>query len=273
MGSGAVTVSQTTAQHRFLGFAGGGIDDGDAAAGAGVLGTFDFDRDVQTNGSLAGLGNVIAFGDATGASGFSGAAFGSSSAGGVNGDGDVFTATADSEAEAGLSGSVRTRNALNLRGTDSNFVGSLGTTIGGQDTGISFSRLDVFSDNAIGLAPLELGSVEDAKRSFFGEESLAQVVDANGDPVLIAVLDASGNPVLDAGGNPVLQPVFQPIFTNPVNGVGFTVTSDLGDDINLAISSAGGGLQSLDVDTGGFFTGGAAGFGENSFGFAEAAAD
>ena len=235
VGTGAVTVSVADAEHRFVGFAVGGTADAqvegapdDATAGAGVLATFDFDRSVATNGSLAGSGNVFATGTSTGASGFSGAAFGTSEFSGVQ-NGDAFTASADSEAEAGLAGSIRTLNTLNLRGGDS-FAGTQGTEVGGQDTAISFARLEVFSGDPVAIAPLELATVAAAGTAFFGAGEV-----------------------------------------NPVNGVGFTVVSALEDDIALAISSAGGGLQTLEVDTGGFFTGGAAAFGENQFGFASAA--
>ena len=241
VGTGAVTVSVADAEHRFVGFAVGGTADAevagapdDATAGAGVLATFDFDRSVATNGSLAGSGNVFATGTSTGASGFSGAAFGTSEFSGVQ-DGDAFTASADSEAEAGLAGSIRTLNTLNLRGGDS-FAGTQGTEVGGQDTAISFARLEVFSGDPVAIAPLELATVDAAGTAFFG-----------------AAAD---------GTTPAV---------NPVNGVGFTVVSALEDDIALAISSTGGGLQTLEVDTGGFFTGGAAAFGENQFGFASAA--
>ncbi len=235
VGTGAVTVSVADAEHRFVGFAVGGTADAqvegapdDATAGAGVLATFDFDRSVATNGSLAGSGNVFATGTSTGASGFSGAAFGTSEFSGVQ-NGDAFTASADSEAEAGLAGSIRTLNTLNLRGGDS-FAGTQGTEVGGRDTAISFARLEVFSGDPVAIAPLELATVAAAGTAFFGAGEV-----------------------------------------NPVSGVGFTVVSALEDDIALAISSAGGGLQTLEVDTGGFFTGGAAAFGENQFGFASAA--
>lgn len=224
VGSGAVTVSTNEARHQFGGFAFSGADVDPMAgpivdAGAGVLGTFDFDRSVETNGSLAGQGNVLAFGDATGASGFSGAAFGESSIAGTFG-GDAFNRSAEAESEGALSGSVRTRNTLNLRGTESGFVGSLGTTVGGQDTAISFSSLFNFG-SAIDIDPIDLADAAEARDLFN----------------------------LGAG-----------------NGVAFDVASTLaGGQIDLGISSGGGGIQQIEVETGGFFTGGAAAFGDSGF--------
>lgn len=241
-GSGAVSISTTAARNQFAGFAGAGAgipDGGDttvAATNAGVLGAFDFARTVETNGSLASRGNVFATGDAIGASGFSGAAFGDAEAAGVTA-GDPFTAASTIESEGGLAGSVRTRNTLNLRGQEDNFAGSLGTSVGGRDTGVTFSALGVQSGAGIEIGTVQFENIDQARTAFFGAPA--------GDET------------------PAIA---------PSDGVAFDVASTLNNDgINLVIGSAGGGVQSLDVETGGFFTGGAAAFGENAFGFAEAA--
>lgn len=260
VGSGSVTVTATEARHQFSGFAlseSGFVDSsGDpvapgtegaipvAATNAGVLGTFDFDRSVQTSGSLGGLGNVLASGEATGASGFSGASFGDVTFAGVQG-GAAFNEAAETESEAALAGTAQTENFLNLRGLQSNFAGSQGTIVGGRDTGIAFSALGVTSGVSIDIPGREFANAAAAREAFFG---------------VPAVLDAEGEITTPA--------------VAPLDGVAFDTSSSLtGGSIDLAISSGGGGSQLLEVDTGGFFTGGSAAFGENVFGVAEDSAD
>lgn len=243
VGSGAVTVTQTAANHRFLGQAGTnfaaagtpGETIGNAQTASGVLGTFEFNRAVTTSGSLAGIGSVMAEGEALGASGFAGAAFANATSSGVEkiaaaagppaiiGGTLTQSTAAETESEAGLSGSLVTRNRLSLAGTNSNFAGSLGTTIGETGNTISYSRL---------------GAVA-------------------GDTVLIPSFDAT------TAAAAVAAFVAAPGAAN--QGVAFATGSALAAPINLAISSAGGGSQSLSVSTGGFFTGGASAFGENDF--------
>lgn len=241
VGSGAVTVTQTAAQHRFLGQAGTqfaapttpGATIGDAQTASGVLGTFDFNRSVETSGSLAGIGSVMAEGEALGASGFAGAAFANATSSGVEniaaGAAPIVAGTltkstaAETESEAGLSGSLATRNMLSLAGTSSNFAGSLGTTIGETGNTISYSRLGAIAGGTVEIPSYDATTADAARADFIAAP-------------------APGN-----------------------LGVAFATNSALAAPINLAISSAGGGSQSLSVSTGGFFTGGASAFGENDF--------
>lgn len=250
LGTGAVTLAATKAKTTFSGFAGAatvpngiaGADEGTAFADAGILGSLEFDRNVTTNGNLVGAGNVLALGDATASTGLTGAAFGAAEAAGIDGaTGDIFSSSAEVETEAGLSGSLNTRNRLNLVGREAAFVADLGTSIGEESDAFSVSAARSFAQTGFGL----------------GGATPANAVAA------LADFNTFAAPFVDDGGTDVINPGG---FTN------FSVSSVLdgagaGGAIDLEIEGVADGSQLLDVSTGGFFTGGAAAFGDNSFGF------
>jgi len=248
VGSAAASVAETTAVHGFTGYASSGvvtsgeiIDAARPVSASGVLGTFTFDRDVTVNGSLVGLGTTVAEGMATGASGFTGSAFGSGALGetGVGGPGEVTTSSSNTENEAALTGSVSTRANLQLTGAESRFAAGNGTTVSESNEGIAFSALSSDPDfGGISINPLVLSDDGDATveayNAFIG---LRNPIDFEGEEVL-----------------------------NPEEGVAFAVDSELGAPIDLSISNAGGGSVALSAQTGGFFNGGSSAFGDFEFG-------
>lgn len=274
VGSGAVTVTSNKANHGFSGFSRGRVEGPtNVLADSGVLATFEFDRAVETSGSLAGRGNVLAFGEATGASGFTGAAFGEGERAGVTG-GDAFSAAAQTESEAGLQGSVNTLNRLSLVGTGDMFAASQAVEIGEKSEGLSFAQLESFSGaSGVDIAETSFTNIAGAQ-SAFGRDDVTKPL-TNADGQQLAIVTGSGAIVVFDSTNPDHEPLFEITPDSVIGGVAFLVSSDLTDaagasaPIDIAIDSAGFGMQSIELQTGGFFSGGAAGFGENAFGFAD----
>lgn len=275
VGSGAVTVTSNKANHGFSGFSRGRVEGPtNVLADSGVLATFEFDRAVETSGSLAGRGNVLAFGEATGASGFTGAAFGEGERAGVTG-GDAFSAAAQTESEAGLQGSVNTRNRLSLVGTGDMFAASQAAEIGEQSGGLSFAQLESFSGaSGVDIAETSFTNVAGAQSAFGRDDVTKPLTNAAGQQ--LAVDTGAGNAIVVFDNtNADHEALFETTPDSVIGGVAFNVSSDLTDaagasaPIDIAIDSAGFGMQSIELQTGGFFSGGAAGFGENAFGFAD----
>jgi hypothetical protein len=246
VGSAAASVAETTSVHGFTGFAQSGtMVDFDSSnnpisgsersgSGSGVIGTFTFDRGVTVNGSLVGLGTVVAEGVATGASGFTGSAFGNSEFGSTTDgvDDRATTSSANTESEAALSGSVSTRGNLQLTGNETRFAAANGTSLSESNQGISYSLLsaDPF-EGGIAINPLVLTSQDNATTEAYGK------------------------------------------FLDSDEGIAFAVDSQLDNPIDLSVANAGGGSVALSAQTGGFFSGGSSAFGEFEFGGTFASAD
>lgn len=244
VGSAAASVAESASVHGFTGYASSGktTPEGGQAGSvsdAGVLGTFTFDRAVTVNGSLVGTGTAISEGMATGASGFSGSAFGTGEFGSTtSGETGTTAATSSSnvESEAAMIGSVSTRANLQLNGAETRFAAANGTTLSESNEGFAYSALT--SDSTSGgvtVNPLILAGQDNATiqayEAFSGK-------------------DAEGN------FNATLQQ----------DGVSFAMDSELGGPIDLSIANAGGGSVALSAQSGGFFNGGSSAFGNFEFG-------
>lgn len=227
VGSAAATVSKGTAVHGFVGRAESGIVSGvggPVVSDSGTLGTFTFDRDVTVNGSLVGVGTVMAQGEATGASGFTGSAFGDGSNGITFGE-DALTSSATSESEAALSGSVSTMANLELIGAESRFASGNGTTVSESNEAVAYSGLGVSAG--------------------FGNVQIPGLVFNDGNDATVEAYER-----------------FTGVSSQNPDGVAFAMDSELAEDIDLSVSNAGGGSTALSAQTGGFFDGGSSAFGE-----------
>lgn len=246
VGSAAASVAESASVHGFTGYASSGKtapevgQQAGSVSDAGVLGTFTFDRAVTVNGSLVGTGTAISEGMATGASGFSGSAFGTGEFGSTTSDGNGTTAATSSsnvESEAAMIGSVSTRANLQLNGAETRFAAANGTTLSESNEGFAYSALT--SDSTSGgvtVNPLILAGQDNATiqayEAFSGKDSTTGL--------FVAALQQ--------------------------DGVSFAMDSQLGDDIDLSIANAGGGSVALSAQTGGFFNGGSSAFGNFEFG-------
>jgi hypothetical protein len=302
VGSAAANVTRSRASHAFSGYAdsNNNAENNVMESNTGVLGSFTFERDVTVNGSLVGRGNVVAEGTAQGMSGF----MGSATAFGENGltmsteGGDESqTSMADSQSEAALSGSASTRANLTLTGSEDRFAAANGTSLGEITQGLSISALGVSAnDFGVSVPNFEVGAVasdsymtDKAKSLFDGssagaEYTLATVADGEGaiqpvplETVYLSSVSETGVPTfVDADGDVVTLAQYQDVLvgfsqaSERQQGVFFTVDIEpTSNEIDLSISNAGGGSIGLTAQTGGFFTGGASGFGEFEFGGTE----
>ena len=235
VGSAAASVAESASVHGFTGRASSGVSsEGFSASEAGVLGTFTFDRNVTVNGSLVGLGTTIAEGMATGASGFTGSAFGSGELGAADtGGSGAETSSSNVESESALTGSVSTQANLQLTGAENRFAAGNGTTVSESNEGIAFSALSSDAGTTgITVNPLVLTSQTDATTEAY------------------EAFTGTGAFISDG----------------PQEGVAFAVDSELANPIDLSISNAGGGSVALSAQTGGFFNGGSSAFGDFEFG-------
>ncbi len=244
LGSGAAAVSAQNALFNMTGFATSSNDTAvanqgaEAIANSGVLTTFQFDRTVTASGSSVGAGRVVAKGDANATVAAVGSAFGDTLSnqiqntyapvGGALTGKLSSTSNASSESAASLIGEGSTSVLAGLIGTSSNFVGSTGTSVTTDQTGIAYSALNALGDEAgsgINIAP--------------------------GTPVTnnFAGLVTEITGLADGQGV-----------------IGFSNTMALGSPIDLAVANVGGGTISLGATTGGFFGGGAATTGGAGFG-------
>lgn len=206
----------------------------EAVANSGVLTTFQFDRTVTASASSVGTGRVVAQGDASSSVGAVGSAFGDTlsnriTTSGIAPDSGTVSSTsnANSESAASLVGNGATSVLAGLIGTTNGFVGSTGTSVTSDQSGIAYSALNAFGDAAgtgINIAP---GAGTD-----------------------FAALSTELKALAAGQG-----------------AVGFSNDFDLGNGgIDLAVSNVGGGTISLGAQTGGFFSGGAATSGQSGFG-------
>ena len=238
LGTGAVVLANQNADFNMTGFANSnGVADtrGDeAVANSGVLTTFDFDRTVSASASSIGTGRVVAKGDANGAVGAVGSAFGETEVNeivtttGIGGGTTSSTANAASESAASLVGEGSTSAIAGLLGTSNNFVGSTGTSVTTTQDGIAYSALNVTGDadgTGITITPTTLVNPTFTTLS----TDLASLADGQG-------------------------------------RIGFINTLDIGSGIDLSVSNVGGGTISLGATTGGFFGGGSATNGSGGFG-------
>jgi hypothetical protein len=247
LGSAAVVISAEAAQFNMTGFASSGIapfvatgtgatEGPEAVANSGVLTTFDFDRTVTASASGIDMGRVVAQGDANAAVGAVGSAFGDTTSKAIEnaaGGELASTSTATSESAASLVGEGSTSVLAGLIGTSSGFVGSTGTTVSSEQSGIAYSAMNSFGDKAgsgIDIAPLS-GSLTTFSALSTAIDSLAAGKGAVG-------------------------------FSN-----GFVLgTTSTPGTIDLAVANVGGGTISLGASTGGFFGGGAATSGVSGYG-------
>ncbi len=236
VGSAAASVAESASVHGFTGYASSGTAADRSVSDAGVLGTFTFDRDVTVNGSLVGTGTAISEGMATGASGFSGSAFGtgefgSTSTNATTGATTAATSSSNVESEAAMIGSVSTRANLQLNGAETRFAAANGTTLSESNEGFAYSALT--SDSSTGgitINPLLLTGQDDATIEAYEK------------------FTGLGTPA------------------NREDGVMFAMDSELGGPIDLSIANAGGGSVALSAQSGGFFNGGSSAFGNFEFG-------
>ena len=233
LGSAAVVISAEAAQFNMTGFSNSGTVVGDeaseAVANSGVLTTFDFDRTVTASASGIGAGRVVAQGDANAAVGAVGSAFGDTVANEITTSpmGTLSSASnATSESAASLVGEGSTSVLAGLIGTGTGFVGSTGTTVSSEQSGVAYSALNALGDkggSGINIAP--------------------------GTGTTFAALSTEISGLGDGEG-----------------AVGFSNSFVLGDTIDLAVANVGGGTISLGATTGGFFGGGAATSGLSGYG-------
>ena len=240
LGSAAVVISADTAQFNMTGFADSvkTVTAGapsEAVANSSVLTTFDFDRTVTASASGIGAGRVVAQGDANAAVGAVGSAFGDTLSNEISDrfsgtpavyDGtESSTSNATSESAASLVGEGSTSVLAGLIGTTNGFVGSTGTTVSSDQSGVAYSALNATGDatgTGISITP---GIATD----FAGLSSEIGLL-------------ADGKGI-----------------------VGFSNGFVLGGTIDLAVANVGGGTISLGATTGGFFGGGAATSGASGF--------
>jgi hypothetical protein len=181
-----------------------------------------------------GTGTAISEGMATGASGFSGSAFGTGEFGSTtSGQTGTTAATSSSnvESEAAMIGSVSTRANLQLNGAETRFAAANGTTLSESNEGFAYSALT--SDSSTGgitINPLVLTGQKDATIEAYEK------------------FTGLGTPA------------------NQQDGVAFAMDSELGGPIDLSIANAGGGSVALSAQSGGFFHGGSSAFGDFEFG-------
>ena len=238
LGSAAVVISADTAQFNMTGFADSSkktnVDaPSEAIANSGVLTTFDFDRTVTASASGIGAGRVVAQGDANAAVGAVGSAFGDTMSNEISDryDTGVYvgtessTSNATSESAASLVGEGSTSVLAGLIGTSSGFVGSTGTTVSSDQSGVAYSALNAIGDAAGTGIAITKGTGTD-----------------------FAMLSSEIGLLADGKGI-----------------VGFSNGFVLGGTIDLAVANVGGGTISLGASTGGFFGGGAATSGTSGF--------
>ena len=240
LGSASVNIQADTAQFNMTGFADSskttvsGLPS-EAIANSGVLTTFDFDRTVTASASGIGAGRVVAQGDANAAVGAVGSAFGDTMSNEISdryvGDPEEFvgtessTSNATSESAASLVGEGSTSVLAGLIGTGTGFVGSTGTTVSSDQSGVAYSALNALGDaDGTGIA-ITKGTGTD-----------------------FATLSSEIGDLADGKGI-----------------VGFSNGFVLGGTIDLVVANVGGGTISLGASTGGFFGGGAATSGTSGF--------
>lgn len=161
VGSGALTLSRSTANLMVVGGAQSGLAEAGVGADSFIQSGLAFDREITTSGALVGLGSVVSRGEAIAALGSAGAASASTEAGGVrdNGDGTTSngTAAAESSSQGSLNGSLSTSNTLQLLGTSGLFAGSNGLTVGENNLALAYGAAGVLSDGVTGI---DLNSIE-----------------------------------------------------------------------------------------------------------------
>jgi trimeric autotransporter adhesin len=288
LGSGAASVTLATpATFDMTGYASSTSDLTNSVANSGVVSVVNFDRTVAASGSSIGLGQVVAQGDAKSSIGAVGSAFGltvnntiattTASGGGTT----ATTSSADSSSAASLIGTGSTTVVAGLLGKASNFVGSTGTTVTSNQTGVAYSAMNAVGDDGgtgITIAPMTSSVVYKG-----------MVYDSTGAPVAgsasnyntyaeaLAAANAlkTGTDTVGVeafGSSPDMSTVsgISTALANLAAGqgtAGFTNTFDLGaNGIDLAVSNVGGGAISLAADTSGFFSGGSATSGATTFG-------
>ena len=300
LGSGAASVKLTApATFDMTGYAASTSSGTESNANSGVVSVVNFDRTVAASGSSIGLGQVVAQGDAKTSVGAVGSAYGLTNnnkiqaiSSGDTVDGILYstggslssTSKAMSDSAASLIGTGSTSVVAGLLGKDSNFVGSTGTTVTSNQTGVAYSAMNAVGDIAgtgINIAPVAesvrygaswttgptgsvVGGATSTTYATYAEALAAVPAGANAGSVLI-----------DATGTTADLSTFGGIATalnNLGSGkgtAGFNNTFDLGSgagSINLAVSNVGGGAISLAADTSGFFSGGSATSGATTFG-------
>ncbi|CAN0443175.1 unnamed protein product [Ectocarpus fasciculatus] len=206
VGSAAATVAETTSAHGFTGYASSGTESDRSVSGAGVLGTFAFDRAVTVNGSLVGTGTAISEGMATGASGFSGSAFGAGEFGSTSLDTDTGATTAATsssnvESEAAMIGSVSTRANMQLNGAETRFAAANGTTLSESNEGFAYSALTSDpTDLGINIAALDVADIDAATTAFGTTNGVSfQMDSALGDDIDLSIANAGGGSVALSG--------------------------------------------------------------------------
>lgn len=229
LGSGAVTLTRSAAEMAVTGNASSllntatnnspyldGVD-----AFSDITSSLHFDRDIETAGSLVGVGSVVATGQAIASMGTAGASTASTTTAGTRDTmtsgaltpGGQGSASADSATQGSLNGSLSTSNTLQLLGTSGLFAGSNGLIVGEANQALSYGSATVNADGVTGID-------------------------------LTGAASAGGAGSLLAGAN---------------DGALFVLSSVLNNNsIDLSVSNAGSGTVSLNTSTGGFFTGGAA---------------
>jgi hypothetical protein len=215
LGSGAVVINADKAIFGMTGFANSTNDTAtntapEAIAGSGVVTVFQFDRTVTASGSSVGAGRVVAKGDANASVAAVGSAYGDTLTNAIQGidAGNVYTgqlsstSNASSESAASLVGEGSTSVLAGLIGTSANFVGSTGTTVTTEQSGIAYSALSAFGDAAgtgINIAP-GLSTFADLANNFDGLEPGQGTIGftntlALGKPIDLAVANVGGGTI------------------------------------------------------------------------------
>ena len=280
LGSGAASVTLATpATFDMTGYASSTSNLTNSVANSGVVSVVNFDRTVAASGSSIGLGQVVAQGDAKSSIGAVGSAFGltvNNTIATTTGSGGGTTATtssADSSSAASLIGTGSTTVVAGLLGKASNFVGSTGTTVTSNQTGVAYSAMNALGDSAgTGITVAPLASVV-----YFALDGSGLPVTSNPTNGYSTYAEADADSLgvsVGAQANPAAPANNIASLTGSMGGLaagqgtaGFTNTFDLGvNGINLAVSNVGGGAISLAADTSGFFSGGSATSGATTFG-------
>jgi len=154
LGSGSVTLSRSAAEMNVSGSAQsneqrnylGGLYGVDSASS--INSSVVFNRDINTAGSLVGVGGVTARGEAIASLGTAGAASANTTTAGTNGNSSEGSAESSSSSQGSLNGSLSTANTLQLLGTSGLFAGSNSLNVGETNTAIAYGSSDIAADTA-----------------------------------------------------------------------------------------------------------------------------
>jgi len=210
LGSGSVSLSRSAAEMSVTGSADSGLSrinnnfwaplmgvDSSSAINSSVV----FSRDVNTAGSLVGVGGVTARGEAIASMGTAGAASANTTTAGTNGVGSEGSANSSSSSQGSLNGSLSTANSLQLLGTSGLFAGSNGLNVGETNTAVAYGASDISADtwnNGISLSNVGTNEAGNGLLTGTGNGALFNVTTSlhnNQNPIQLAVSNAGNGTI------------------------------------------------------------------------------